>query len=147
VRHALFLAPLLLLTGCPTGPECGPQGGNCADGLVCANTHECLPASEVHRVGVHWTVLGQTASTSTCPDQNLELTIEQAGTENQMTYAPVPCATGVFTFTAIPTYFDAVEVFVPSSGETETATVGSGDVDVFVDLSSGNVLVDAAPSP
>lgn len=145
VRLALLALPAaLLLTGCPTGPECGPQGGTCADGFVCANTHECLPPEDVHRVGIHWTVLGQPANANSCPDRDLELTILQVGTESRMTYAPVPCANGVFTFSAIPTFYDRVELFVPSTGESEgTSIAADTSVDVFLDLTTGNVLVDA----
>jgi hypothetical protein len=127
------LASLLLLAACPApGPECG-DGITCTADEVCANTHECYPPDQVHAVTVHWTIRGQPASATTCPDPNLELSIQQFGAD-ALTYSPVVCANGFFGFDKLPVDYDGVAVDDPATGARGQTSIPPAGGDVTVDL-------------
>jgi hypothetical protein len=139
VRIVLLAASLTTigLGGCPgfgsSGPECS-DGVSCLSGEVCANTHECLPADEVHPVVVHWTVNGQPPTATLCRNNELELTISSLGSGASLSYAPVLCSTGQFNFDKLPTYYDQVALTVTASGAVTSASIPAAGGDVFLDL-------------
>ena len=120
------------LAACFPGPECGPQGGECGGDYVCADTHECLPPDQVRRVQIRWTIEGQAPDATVCDSMgDLSLTVRSRSTEDARTYAPVPCFTGLFTFSALPTIFDEATLIMESTGANQTLPIpaGGGDVD------------------
>ena len=136
MRFLLVAAPALLLAGCPgsSGPECS-AGVTCLDGEVCANTHECVPSDQVQRVGVHWTIAGQAPTATLCsahPD--LDLTISSLTTGGELTYSPIVCANGLFTFDKLPVIYDGVSLDEPTSGATASTSIPAGGGDVTIDL-------------
>lgn len=146
MKRLLFL---VLLTGCPVAG--GGNGGECAtdndcNGEVCANTHECLPSDQVYRVAVHWTLQGQTPTAALCaPSPVVDVTIETRATGDSATYAPVECATGLFSFAKLPTRYDYVNVMAESYPAFAEAAIPAGGGDVYLDLPFG--FADAAPAP
>src|SRR5688500_13416791 len=98
-RLVLGMAVLAGLAGClQRRAECVIDG-DCDGGDVCANTHVCVTAAQVHRVVVRWTVAGNPASAATCaPIPELSLSVLDDDSSDRSDYAPVPCATGMFTF-------------------------------------------------
>jgi hypothetical protein len=87
--------------GCTSDSECGT-------GLVCARTHECLQAGEVHTVRTTWTLRGQPASQQTCAGApNLAITFTTPS-QDLFGFAPVPCRAGKFTVDKLPFRYSAV---------------------------------------
>lgn len=150
VRAALLLTLPALLAGCPVGSQCTTDF-DCSAGTVCANTHDCVSPELVHRVAIRWTILGNPADATTCaPIPNLDLAVFDSETDDQASYAPVPCATGQFVFDKLPIQFDRVLLRVVNGGETVEATIpgGAGATEVTLDFTSGDPpAVDAAPVP
>lgn len=146
--RALLVLTMLPLAGCPTGSECTTDF-DCGSGYVCANTHDCLSPELVRRVAIRWTVLGNPADETTCgPIPNLDLAVFDSETDDQRSYAPVPCATGQFIFDKLPTQFDRILLRVVTGVETVEANIpgGAGPAEVFLNLTSGDPpAVDAAP--
>ena len=145
----LFALLVLPLAGCPTGSECTTDF-DCSGGTVCANTHDCLSPELVRRVAIRWTVRGNPADETTCaPIPNLDLAVFDTETDDQASYAPVPCAPGQFVFDKLPTQFDRVMLRVVNGAETLMADIPSGaPADVLLDFTSGDLPApDAAPLP
>jgi hypothetical protein len=148
--RALLLVAVLPLAGCPGGNECTTDF-DCNAGYVCANTHDCLSPNLVHRVGIYWTVRGNPADEITCgPIPTLDLGVFDSQTDDQRSYAPVPCASGQFIFDKLPTQFDRVLLRVTNGAETVEAPIPDGPLsaDVYLDFTVGDLpAVDAAPVP
>jgi hypothetical protein len=129
---------LLLITGCiqpDTGvPErCGAI--TCEGGEVCANTEECWPADGVRTVTVRWTVGGAPAGADTCAaTPELELSIMGPSTGRLRTYAPVPCDTGRFAFTALPDADDRAKIYSPAYTSWDEDAIPAEGGDVLLDL-------------
>lgn len=131
-RAAASLA-LALLAGCTmAGAAVCDVDDDCPSGLLCANTHECLGASQVRRLTVAWTVGGLPAAAASCePVGPLTLRIDTADRADEVEYAPVPCAVGQFTFDKLPVDFARVRL----DGATGSRQASIGDADrVTVDL-------------
>jgi hypothetical protein len=150
VVRALLALLVLPLAGCPTGSECTTDF-DCGGGLVCANTHDCLSPELVRRVAIRWTVRDNPADEITCaPIPNLDLAVFDSETDDQASYAPVPCAPGQFVFDKLPTQFDRVMLRVVNGSETLMADIpsGAGSADVLLNFTSGDLPApDAAPVP
>jgi hypothetical protein len=148
--RALLVVLVLPLAGCPTGNQCTTDF-DCSVGTVCANTHDCLSPELVRRVAIRWTVRDNPADEVTCgPIPNLDLAVFDRETDDQASYAPVPCAPGQFVFDKLPTQFDEVMLRVVNGAETLMAEIpgGAGPAEVFLNFTSGDLpAVDAAPVP
>jgi hypothetical protein len=110
MRRAV-LAGLVALAGCP-GPnnpsECTTDGDCGSD--VCARDGECLPAADVYKVKVTWTIHGMAASATTCapaPDFYINF---YTRSQETFGFAPVPCNQGQFFVDKLPTRFIDVEL-------------------------------------
>jgi len=143
MRRALLI---VLLAGCPGG---GGNSGECqtdADcaGEVCANTHECLPSDQVHRVAVHWTLNGKTPTAALCaPAPTFDLTIAVNATGDGSTYSPIACTEGEFDFPALPTRYDSVTLVAEANADQGTAAIPASGGDITIDMPFG--FADAAP--
>jgi len=146
VRALLVLSVPAFLSGCPIGgPECTTDL-DCAAGSVCANTRECLTAGSVQRVAIYWTVRGNRADDITCgPIAELDLAVFDDQSDDQVSYAPVPCRSGQFVFDKLPAHFDRVLLRVIANDETVEGRIPDGGGDVYLDLATGDLpAVDAA---
>jgi hypothetical protein len=143
---AVLLAVLLVgVTGCFTVTSECLTDQDCAGGDVCANTHACLAPSQVQHVAVHWTIGGSPADADRCaPTPELQLSIIDSESDTRADYAPVPCATGQFTFDKLPTSYDRVALAVLGSAPAQEAAVPTGGGDVRFDLGSESFAVAAA---
>jgi hypothetical protein len=116
-RLGLGLLGLVLLggsTGCPGDKACEVDA-DCG-GEVCARSHECLPASQVRRVQVRWTIRGAEASAATCEAVE-PLTIQFVATrEDALKYEPLACSAGLFTIDKMPSRMRTVEIDGPRVG-------------------------------
>jgi hypothetical protein len=147
-----FAALALGAAGCPGGGDC-EQDWDCTGGEVCASTRECVSAGDVRRVEVNWTLYGAPASSGNCVGvERMELTVRNAATDENATYAPVPCSVGRFVFDQLPYRFDAVAMSAFVGGllaEAEQASIpGSGVVSLDFSVGStvdAGVPVDAPP--
>jgi hypothetical protein len=125
------IAVLLLMgsAGCPGDKAC--EVDDDCGGDVCARSHECLPASQVRRVQVRWTIRGAEASAATCEAVE-PLTIQFVATrEDSLKYEPLACAAGLFTIDKMPSRMRTVEIDGPR------ASAASGipaDGQVLMDL-------------
>ncbi len=150
MRPGQFLAMLAVpaLAGCPGGAAC-EQDWDCSSGLVCANTHDCVSASEVRRVEVRWTLYGQVPTAASCaPIDRMELTVRDSQTDDTATYSPVPCSIGRFVFNKLPLNFDsaAMSAFVGGSfAEAEQSAI-TGDGTASFDFDTGSIVTDAMPA-
>lgn len=142
------LAAVIALAGCPRGGDECVTDLDCGGGLVCANTHDCVGPGEVKRLVIRWTVLGFPASDTTCaPIPSLEVSVYDDDTADYANYAPVPCATGQFTFDKLPIGMDRMRLLVLATGEMHEAAVPAGDGDLSFDLESGSVPPPDAALP
>ncbi len=113
-------AVLLLLASCADQGSSGFGGPGstldssceadtqCPTGDVCARDGSCMPPSEVRAIRVTWTVNGMAASATTCADApNLAIAFasDSHGYYGALTYAPVPCAEGVFSVDKMPVQY------------------------------------------
>lgn len=125
MRPGQFLAIAAVLGACTPSDTC-EDSLDCAGGEVCASTHECLASESVQRVEVRWTLSGQPPSTETCAAiERMELTVYDRDTDASATYSPVPCATGVFVFLALPLRFDSVAMSAFVDGAFAEAQQGA----------------------
>jgi hypothetical protein len=109
----LGIGALLLVggTGCPGDKAC--EVDTDCGGEVCARSHECLPASQVRRVQVRWTIRGAAATAATCEMVD-PLTIQFVATrEDLLKYEPLACSAGLFTIDKMPSRMIAVEIDGP----------------------------------
>ncbi len=140
------LVVVVASAGCfETGNQC-QRDFDCRGGDVCANTHECLGASEVYRVAVRWTVRGNPASATTCAGiTSLEITVVDDASSTTSSYAPVPCEIGIFTFDKLPVGFNRLTLTAyGSDGLTESYPANIGDsAEVQFDLGIGTLPPDA----
>jgi len=154
MRAGQFLSfvAAVALAGCPAGDEC-ERDWDCGGGDVCANTHECVSASEVRRVEINWTLFGSPASPGNCTGvDRMELTVRNAATDDNATYSPVPCSVGRFVFDKLPLRFDsaAMSAFVLGTfAEAQQAAIpASGNLTLDFAVGStvdAGVAPDAAP--
>jgi hypothetical protein len=108
--------------GCEHDSDCGAA--------ICADDHECVTPDQVHRVSVHWTVDGQPASEAACTTSTyLDLTI--GGT---LTFSPLRCAAGTFTFLRLPVWYTDVTLTAQSTGISSVGAIPAAGGDVTVDL-------------
>jgi hypothetical protein len=145
--RALFALAVLPLASCfGGGYECTTDF-DCGAGSVCANTHDCLSPGSVQRVAVHWTVRGNRADDVTCaPIASLDLAVFDDESDDQASYAPVPCTSGQFVFDKLPSNFDRVLLRVIDGGETVEGRIPPGGGDVYLDLTTGALPdIDAGP--
>lgn len=119
-RALVIAAVLALAAGCPTGDSNGTGGEcnydvECDEGDVCARDQTCASAASVREVTTRWTVGGQPASEATCA-AHPALAIEFVGpaVDDQLGFAPVPCALGQFVIDKLPVRF--VEVGLGPEG-------------------------------
>jgi hypothetical protein len=97
-RAALLAA---LLTACVRGDEPCASDDECA-GEVCARDGVCLPAADVHRVQVRWTVRGEAPDATSCAgiaELELQLRSDDGGSGHR--YTQVPCPLALFTIDKI----------------------------------------------
>jgi hypothetical protein len=140
------LVALVGAAGCFTSGNQCQQDYDCGGGDVCANTHECVGAGDVHRIAVRWTVRGNPASETTCAGiASLEITIVDDVSSATTGYAPVPCPTGIFTFDKLPVGFNRLTLNVNGTdGATESFNANIADgTDILFDLGLGSLPVDA----
>ncbi len=146
--HFLAMLPAVLaLAGCPGGAAC-EQDWDCSGGLVCANTHACVSASEVRRVEVRWTLYGQVPTAASCaPIERMELTVRDSQTDDTATYSPVPCSIGRFVFNKLPFHFDAAAMSAFTGGVFAESDQGviAADGTVTLDFSQGSVVDAGMP--
>jgi hypothetical protein len=127
----LGLAALLLVggAGCPGDKACEVDA-DCG-GDVCARSHECLPASQVRRVQVRWTIRGAAASVATCEAVE-PLTIQFLATrEDSLKYEPLACSAGLFTIDKMPSRMITVDISGPRvAGRTGIPADGQVELDL-----------------
>jgi len=132
----------LALVGCVvdrTPPDTCTRDEDCA-GQVCARSHECVPADQLHAVTVRWTIAGAAPTTTTCaPVPNFELQFRDGSDPTRdIAYHPVPCSAGAFPIDKWPLAYDAVAIQAesPSGGSTSQTGVIPPDAiaDVTVDV-------------
>ena len=117
--------------------ECD-QDTECSGGEVCARTHECLVASEVRALRVHWTIQGQTDLVAACPASSIDhRAVAFSATEaDELAFSPVPC-TGFFPIDKLPARMTQVDVRGQAADDRALfygyATI-AGDLDVTMDL-------------
>jgi hypothetical protein len=123
--------------GGPGGGGTGPGNGQCGSnadcgsdsGLVCSNIGQCLPPSELMAGRVTWTVSGSAANATSCasiPALYLEFF---AGGDDGVTFSPVPCQEGNFSFSSLPSEYQMVEIGINNGadlGDTSFTGTGSG---------------------
>lgn len=108
--------------GCLHDSDCGTA--------ICADDHECVQPTDVHRVSIHWTVDGQPASDAACTTSPyVDLTIGDT-----LTFAPVRCAAGTFTFLRLPIWYSSVSLTAESTGAFGGGTIPAAGGDVTIDL-------------
>lgn len=141
MRWALVLVALAACGG-NDGAYCVADA-DCTGGDVCARTHECLPPDQIHSVKIHWTIGGQTPSTTACsPIQELEVGYSIGSDQStEILFAPVMCIEGAFPNDRWPIRYDtAVVIALSANGSTQG--FASIPPDPTVD-----VTIDVAPPP
>jgi hypothetical protein len=135
--RAIAAVSLVLLGACPA-----PSGGGsddiecfvdeeCGGGEVCARDDQCWPAAQVRAVKTIWTIRGQPANETTCAGFP-ELHIIYGSRNDDVGFAPVPCAQGEFNIDKLPTAFTRIELGIDDTSRWATTSIGS----------SGQVLID-----
>lgn len=110
---------------CMTDSECG--------GDVCARNMECLPAGDVRTVRAAWTIDGVPPTPALCTRYpSLQIIFTGLYVEDNLGFAPVPCAVGLFTVDKLPTRFNYVELG-PETGLTVGAVI-DGEGRALLDL-------------
>jgi hypothetical protein len=105
---------------------------------VCTREGECLPADEVRRVQVRWTIRGEAADATRCEAiASLEIHfLDRDG--DPKTYVNVPCGLGLFTVDRQSARFDEVELIgLGSDGQERvrgSAAIEGADAQPRVDL-------------
>jgi hypothetical protein len=105
------LVVVALCAGCPNptdGNTCTTDGDCGAD--VCARDGECLPAADVMKIKVTWTIRGQPASPTTCAPAPDFFVNFYASDRESFGFAPVPCNQGQFVVDKLPRRFTQVEL-------------------------------------
>ena len=99
---------------------------------VCTDIGECAAADSVRALRIEWTIGGVQPSASNpqpCIDAGVdEMTVRVSSggsSRDALTYEPVPCETGQFSFSALPLRYDWVQVVVRGAGGTQL-DIGSG---------------------
>jgi hypothetical protein len=129
----------------PFGGPSGNGGGagvrcnfdtNCDPGLLCARSHSCTPPDELRVVHARWTVRGMPAGQVACAAApSLTITfLAPGGVGERMTYAPVPCAEGVFTIDKLPVSYNEVQLGKDSGGPPASANVDAMTGEAALDL-------------
>jgi hypothetical protein len=145
IRAALLAA--LLMTGCFRGDAPCVSDDEC-DGDVCARDGECLPAADVHRVQVRWTVRGQPADARSCAGiAELELQLRGDDGGRGHSYTQVPCPLALFTIDKIGRRYRTVTLLGFDgagsrivSGEASIVDDDAGDGAAQIDLAVGFTL-------
>ncbi len=104
-RTAIVLCVGIAAPGCI--PHCD-NPSDCIGGNVCAEDGECRAPNELVTARITWTIAGAPASTMTCPTASLRIGFvtgyDRYGDPDELVYAPVPCAEGVFSISNLPSY-------------------------------------------
>lgn len=99
---------------CTSDAECGAG--------VCARTGECLPAAQVRKAQVIWTIGGQPPTDESCywiPNMKVEFWTEpepQTHPSEIWESGPLPCTLGTFTIDKLPVRFWIGGAESPSAG-------------------------------
>lgn len=145
IRAALLAA--LLTTACVRAGEPCVSDDEC-DGEVCARDGVCLPAADVHRVQVRWTVRGQPPDLTSCAGiAELELQLRGDDGGRGHSYAQVPCPLGLFTIDKIGRRYRTVTLLGFDGagsrvvgGEAAIVDDAGGDGAAQIDLVDGFTL-------
>jgi hypothetical protein len=139
IRAALLAA--LLMTGCYRGDAPCVSDDEC-DGEVCARDGECLPAADVRRVQVRWTVRGEVPDATSCAgiaELELQLRSDDGGPGHR--YTQVPCPLALFTIDKIGRRYRTVTLLGTggagsriASGESAIVDDAAGDGAAQIDL-------------
>jgi hypothetical protein len=144
MRARALLASCLIASPLAAACYSRDRGGYCTrdddcGGDVCAHTHECLPADQVHSVVIRWTIGGAAASAATCAGiAHLDVGYQVgADDRNRLLFSPVACEEGFFPNDKWPIDYDTAVVFALSgSGSTfQSAPIPSDAMaDVTLDV-------------
>ena len=129
----------------PFGGPSGNGGGsgvqcnfdtNCDPGLLCARSHSCTSPDQLRVVHARWTMRGMPAGQDTCAAApSLMITFAAPGMiSERLSYAPVPCAEGVFTIDKLPLSYYQVQLARESGGPPASANVDAVTGDAAMDL-------------
>lgn len=118
------------------GPVTGPfgRGGggvhcdydqNCSPGLLCSRAHVCTPTDQIRTVRAEWTLRGMPAGADTCAAApSLMISFwGSGGYGGSLSYAPVPCAEGVFTIDKLTASFSQVQLGKTAGTSPTTANI------------------------
>jgi hypothetical protein len=107
---------VVALAGCSSPAELCKTNEDCGD-LLCTRDGACLPAGEIRRVQVAWSVNGQGASATACEGiVELQIRFVDFAGGDPHTFRQVPCGVGLFTIDRLSARFDQVELSGYDSG-------------------------------
>ena len=142
MRASIYLtsaAALALAAGCTN--TSGANGNACqadtdCDSGICARTQVCVATDHVQAVRATWTVAGAPPTAASCTSLD-PLTIEFFGStsgssRDDVAFAPVPCAAGLFSIDKLPDDIDTVSLGPSDSRFKTTALIDA----------SGNAKLD-----
>ena len=137
-RAALVLVLIGACGGEPDGGSCTIDG-DCSGGQICAHSHECLAADQVHSVTIHWTIGGQPPTAASCTGiDHLDVGYESTSIPaDSVLFSPVLCVEGAFPNDKWPIRYDIADVEAQAAGATtygQAAISGDPTVDVTVDV-------------
>jgi hypothetical protein len=111
---------------------------------VCTDIGECASADNVRALRIEWTVAGvkpTVAAPEPCVDNDVsEMTVRvsDGSSRDALTYEPVPCEAGQFSFSALPLRYDWVQVVIRGPGgtllDTGTASLTAEQTSITLDL-------------
>lgn len=142
--RALVLVLAMLASGCiplDDGARCRTDR-DCNE--VCTDIGECAAADNVRALRIEWTIGGvqpSGANPQPCIDAGVDemtVRVSDGSSRDALTYEPVPCEVGQFSFSALPLRYDWVQVVVRGAGGTQldigSATLDQGQTSVLLDL-------------
>lgn len=142
--RAVLCAVLLLAPACfplDDGARCRTDR-DCNE--VCADNGECASADAVRAARIEWTIAGvqpTPLAPQPCIDAGVDemtLRISTGSSSDALTYEPVPCEVGQFSFSALPLRYDQVHLTVRGPGGTllgtGSAILAEGQPTVSIDL-------------
>lgn len=112
---------------------------------VCTDIGECATADSARALRIEWTIAGVRPTVSDpapCLDNDVrELTVrvsEGGSSRDALTYEPVPCEAGQFSFSSLPLRYDRAQVTIRGPGGTlldaESATLTDDQSAVTIEL-------------
>ena len=122
MTRAILIASLV-----SAAAACGPTEGEycddqiqCGSGMICAHTHECLAADEVHAVTIRWTIAHDAPNATACTGI-AEMNVGYERTDDptdRIVFAPVDCAAGSFPNDKWPVRYDLAYVTAIGAGNS-----------------------------